>query len=250
VTTDSALLAFLFFAVAVLYSSVGHAGASGYLAAMAFLSVATEVMRPTALVLNVLVATIATVRFYRAGCFSWRTLWPFAATSIPLSFVGGGLTLPSLIYKRIVGAFLLVAAARLAHEASKKATPDGESHAVPLVPVLPALAFGAGIGFLSGLTGTGGGIFLSPLLLFLGWAETRKTSGVSAAFILLNSLAGLAGNIRSLRALPPSIPLWTGAAVVGGLLGTELGAKRLGTKTLRFLLAAVLVTAGLKLILT
>ena len=246
------MLAVLFFLAAVLYSSVGHAGASGYLAAMAFAGVASEVMKPTALTLNILVASIATVRFYRAGHFSWALLWPFALGSIPSSFVGGALRLPSHLYKPAVGLVLLFAAARLAWSA-RIPEPSGSDQASAEssrpIPVMPAVLWGALIGLLSGLTGTGGGIFLSPLLLCLGWAETRRTAGVSAAFILANSVAGLGGNLASVKSLPPELPSWSLAVLLGGLLGSELGSRRLPTRILRVLLAAVLVVAGMKLIL-
>jgi uncharacterized membrane protein YfcA len=238
--SHSLLLAAAFLIAAVLYSSVGHAGASGYLAVMAFAGMPAPMMRPTALVLNLLVASIATVRFARAGLFSWRLFWPFALGSIPLAFVGGAITLPGHWYRTLVGIILWLAAARLALNLAMA------RRALPPKPV--AVGCGAGIGLLAGLTGTGGGIFLSPLLLFMGWAETRQTGGVAAAFILVNSAAGLAGNPASLGHLPPQLPLWAGAAVVGGLIGAELGSRRIGTPTFRRLLAAVLVVAGIKLI--
>jgi uncharacterized protein len=244
-TTAIISLALLFLAAAVLYSSVGHAGASGYLAAMALFGLAPTMMKPTALVLNIFVATIATLRFSRAGYFSWSTLWPFAMGSIPFAFTGGAINLSGGIYKPIVGFVLLFGAIRLAWPTQHQSMPSAKS-----VPVLPALMSGAGIGFLSGLTGTGGGIFLSPLLLFMGWAETRESAGVSAAFILVNSLAGLAGNLASMRSLPAALPIWVTAAVIGGIIGTELGSRKLASRTLRYLLAVVLVVAGLKLILT
>ena len=183
------VLAALILLAAMLYSSVGHAGASGYLAVMALLSVAPEAMKPTALTLNIIVATIGTVKFYRAGLFSWYLFWPFALASVPASFVGGYITLPGHWYKTLVGIVLLLAAVtlvRMAHKAT-------EESAASAVPLWAALLSGAVIGLLSGLTGTGGGIFLSPLLLFMGWAETRATSALSAAFILVNSIAGLTG---------------------------------------------------------
>ncbi len=241
-----ALLALFIFALALLYSSVGHAGASGYLAAMALFGVAPAVMKPTALTLNILVATIATVKFYRAGRLSWRLLLPFAAASIPFAFVGGYITLPGHWYKTVVGVVLLCAAYRLfrvAHEAS-------EQTEVKRVPLWAALVSGAGIGLLAGLTGTGGGIFLSPLLLLMGWAETRQAAGVSAAFILVNSTAGLLGNVSSIGVLPGSILVFAPAAIVGGLIGAEYGSKRIAGANLRRLLAVVLVIAGLKLIFT
>jgi uncharacterized protein len=242
------MLAGAFFLAALLYSAVGHAGGSGYLAAMAFLGVAPAAMKPTALVLNLLVATIATFRFTRANHFSWALLWPLAIGSIPLAFIGGALTLPGTAYKIAVGAILWVAALRLAFQS--EARPSVPDSAKRHMPVVVAILCGALIGLLSGLTGTGGGIFLSPLLLFTGWAETRETGGVSAAFIWLNSAAGLAGNLASVRALPADIPLLAIAAIGGGLIGSELGSRRIGVPVFRRLLALVLAIAGTKLILT
>jgi uncharacterized membrane protein YfcA len=242
------LLALLIFAAAILYSSVGHAGASGYLAAMALVGVAPEVMKPTALALNILVAPIATTRYYRAGYFSWSALWPFALGSIPLSFVGGAITLPGYLYKPAVGLVLFYAAYRL-FRSTMSGTQEAPDKGIN-IPTLPAVAWGGRIGLLSGLTGTGGGIFLSPLLLFTGWAGTRPTSGTSAAFILVNSIAGLAGSFASIRYLPDALPVWAVAAAVGGLIGSELGSRKLQSNGIRRALAAVLVIAGLKLMLT
>jgi uncharacterized membrane protein YfcA len=241
------LLAVLIFAAALLYSSVGHAGASGYLAAMALVGVAPDVMKPTALALNILVATIATARYYRAGYFSWAGLWPFAVGSIPLAFVGGAITLPGYLYKPAVGLVLFYAAYRL-FRSTVGGTQEAPDKGIS-VPTLPAVAWGGGIGLLSGLTGTGGGIFLSPLLLFTGWAGTRPTSGTSAAFILVNSVAGLAGSYSSVQNLPDALPVWAVAAGVGGLIGSELGSRKLQNDGIRRALAAVLVIAGLKLML-
>jgi len=236
-----AFLAAAFFVAAVLYASVGHAGASGYLAAMAFVGTPTPMMRPTALVLNLLVASIATVRFSRAGFFSWSLFWPFALGSVPLAFVGGAVTLPGQWYRTLVGLVLWAAALRLWLDLRLARTPRQ-----PPRPV--AALCGAGLGLLAGLTGTGGGIFLSPLLLFMGWAETRQTGGIAAAFILANSAAGLAGNPASLQALPDDLPIWAASVFVGGLVGAELGSRRLGTPAFRKLLGVVLVIAGAKLI--
>src|SRR5437870_10860758 len=158
-------LAALIFIVALLYSTVGHAGASGYLAAMALFSISPLVMKPTALVLNILVALIGTVRFYRAGFFRWRIFWPFAVASIPASYIGGSLALPDFLYKIIVGVVLLYSAARLFFSAA-----TADTRKTKLVPVWIALLLGAAIGLLSGLTGVGGGIFLSPVLLLMNWA--------------------------------------------------------------------------------
>jgi uncharacterized protein len=243
-----ALLTVLILAAAILYSSVGHAGASGYLAAMALVGVAPEVMKPTALALNILVATIATLRYYRAGYFYWSALWPFAIGSIPLSFVGGAIILPGHLYKPAVGIVLLYAGYRLVR--STMGGPQESAEKASNIPTAPAVASGGVIGLLAGLTGTGGGIFLSPLLLFTGWAGTRPTSGTAAAFILVNSAAGLAGNFASVQDLPDALPVWGVAAAVGALIGTQLGTRHLHSSGIRRALAAVLVIAGLKLMLT
>ena len=242
--TDTLLLTFLIFIAALLYSSVGHAGASGYLAAMALFNLAPDVMKPTALVLNLVVATVGTLRFARAGCFDWNVFWPFAVLSIPCAFVGGKIQLPATSYKIILGAVLLFAAWRLALQPS---APGAGVQKPVLFPL--ALVSGAAIGLLSGLTGVGGGIFLSPLLLFLGWADMRKTAGVSVAFILVNSAAGLIGHVASVRNIPPEIRWWAPAALVGGLIGAELGSRRLAPLTMRRLLALVLGVAGVKMLL-
>jgi uncharacterized membrane protein YfcA len=239
---SSLALTLCIFVAAALYSSVGHGGASGYLAAMALFNVAPESMRPAALVLNILVATIGVTKFYRAGCFSWSKLWPFAVMSVPLAFVGGWLTLPGRAYKIVVGAVLLIAALRLvltpAADVSKR------------IPVAIALVCGAAIGLLSGLTGTGGGIFLSPLLLTLGWAKTKESSGVSAAFILVNSIAGIIGLLTKPVTFPAMLPYWSLAAVLGGFVGSELGTKGLDIAALRRVLAVVVAIAAFKLMLT
>jgi uncharacterized membrane protein YfcA len=236
------LLAALIFVIALLYSAVGHAGASGYIAAMALFGMAPLVMKPTALTLNIIVALIGTIRFYRAGFFSWRTLWPFAITSIPAAYIGGGLTLPVAIYKSIVGVVLLYSAVRLFWSAD-----SADSRKTTLVPIWMALIVGAAIGLLSGLTGVGGGIFLSPVLLLMHWAKTKETSGVSAAFILVNSIAGLLGQYSAIAYLPNNLVYWAPAALVGGWIGTELGTRLLPISGIRKWLSVVLVLAGLKL---
>lgn len=241
---DSTLiLALLFLVAALLYGSVGHAGASAYLASMALVGVAPAEMKPTALVLNILVASIVTLRFARAGYVQPTALLPFLVGSIPTAFVGGGLTLPTTIYRPLVGAVLLVAAARFGWTAS-----DAGADFPPRAPWPAALAAGAGIGLLAGLTGTGGGIFLTPLLLAAGWAGTRFAAGTSAAFILANSISGLAGNLASVGSLPSAIPLWLGVVAVGGAVGSQLGSRRMPAPWIRRALAAVLLVAGLKLI--
>ena len=236
-------LATLIFVVALLYSTVGHAGASGYLAAMALFSIAPAVMKPTALVLNILVAVIGTVRFYRAGFFSWPTFWPFVITSIPASFIGGALSLPVPIYKSVVGLVLLYSAVRLFFSAARAHDRD-----VSRVPLIAALAIGAVIGLISGLTGVGGGIFLSPVLLLMHWATTKETSGVAVAFILVNSISGLLGHVSSLALAPHEIIYLAPAAIIGGWIGTLLGTRVLPVAGIRRWLSIVLLLAGGKLL--
>lgn len=241
----SLALAGLMFVMAVLYASVGHAGASGYLAAMALFGLAPEVMKPTALALNILVAIIGTVKFYRVGAFSWRLFLPLALSSIPMAYLGGTLVLPGHLYKPLVGAVLVYAA----WSSLRRAAAD--AHADLREPSLtPLLIFGAGLGFLSGLSGVGGGIFLSPLLLALRWAPVRTISGIAAAFILLNSIAGLVGVMRVAPAMSEALPLWGVAVVAGGLIGAELGSRRLGNPGILRALAVVLLIAGVKMLLT
>ena len=242
---DPLLLAALFFAAAVLYSSVGHAGASAYVAAMAVLGVPPAVARPTALALNILVASLVVLRYWRSGLVHLRAIAPFLIGSIPFAFIGGAIALPTDIYKPLLGAVLLVAAVQFARTARRAVD---EEPSIPRVPVIQAIVAGAAIGLLSGLTGTGGGIFLTPLLLFAGWSATRPASGIAAAFILANSIAGLAGNASSVGSIPAELPLWGGAVLVGALIGSELGSRRAATPQLRLALAGVLVIAGLKLI--
>lgn len=230
------------FAVALLYSCVGHGGASGYIAVMALAGLAPAVLKPTALVLNILVSAVAMASFLRAGHFSWPLFWPFAVTSIPFSFFGGFLNLPPQYYRPLVGVILILAAGHLL----VREAPD-EKSIVPSQPLV-SLCIGAVLGFLSGLTGVGGGIFLSPLLLLLGWARARETSGVAALFILVNSSAGLLGHLGSLQVVPPFTPLLATTALVGGIIGSFLGSRRLPAVAVVRTLAVVLVIAGGKLI--
>lgn len=240
---DAFVLAALFFAAALLYSSVGHAGASAYLAAMALVGVAATTMRPTALVLNVFVATIVVVRFSRAGHLPWRSLAPLAAGSVPMAFIGGSIELPGEIYRPLVAVVLLAGAWRLA-----TATPEPDDADRRGVPLAAGIAAGAAIGLLAGLTGTGGGIFLTPLLVLAAWTGTRDAAGLSGAFILANSIAGLAGLLTAGVNLPSALPMWVVAVVAGGLIGSWLGAARFSIFSLRRALALVLVLAAAKLV--
>ena len=227
--------------VAVLYASVGHAGASGYIAVMTLCGFAASSIKPVALVLNILVATIGAWQFWRAGHFSWRLFWPFALLSVPAAFVGGGLSVSVSLLQPLLGAVLLFSAVRLFFRRH-----DPPEVSPPAVPT--ALAAGAGIGLLAGLTGTGGGIFLTPLLLFRGWARTRAASAVSALFILVNSMAGLLGHATSGQAVPSFAWVLAVAAVAGGALGSRWGSRHLPVRAISWMLAVVLILAGGKLI--
>lgn len=240
-TTADLLLAACMFLGAVLYTSVGHAGASAYLALMALFGLPPSVMRPTALVMNIIVASFTSFRYVRAGLFRWRAVWPFLVGALPFAVLGGAIKLPGEFYRPLVGAILWIAAARLLWP--KEIMAASEPHDPPIII---AVLIGASIGLLSGLTGTGGGIFLSPVLLFLGWSNPKIASGVAAVFILCNSLAGLGGNVASVQSLPTNLPLYAGSALAGAVLGTTLGIRFESTVILRAL-GLVLVIAGFKL---
>jgi uncharacterized membrane protein YfcA len=243
---DQTHLILLFLAIGViafLYSSVGHAGASGYIAVMALWGLAPSVIRPTALVLNILVASIGAFQFWKAGYFSWRLFWPFALLSVPAAYLGGYLQLPASALKVLIGLVLLFSAVRLILRRG-----DPPEVTTPAQPI--ALGVGAAIGFLSGLTGTGGGIFLTPTLLFFQWAKIRQAAAVSALFILVNSIAGLVGYFTAKHSIPSLGIFLAGAALTGGTFGSYLGSRRFPVRTISLLLATVLIIAGTKLIFT
>ena len=249
--TTCVTLALGFAIVAGLYSSVGHAGASGYLALMALFSVAPEVMRPTALVLNVVVAGLGTWRFARTGLTSWRALVPLVAASVPMAFIGGATQLSLPGYRKLVALVLLASACVLAWRAWRNVVLASTSPEPPVhIPWPVAAGLGASIGLLSGLTGTGGGLFLSPLLLLGGWAGPRRTAGLAVPFILLNSMAGLAGLGWAQVHLPAAWPWFVLAVLAGGVVGTRLGTGRLPARALIALLAVVLLVASMKLLAT
>ncbi len=210
---------------------------------MALFGFPPEEMKSTALVLNILVATIAAFKFCRAGYFSWQIFWPFAVTSIPFAYLGGRIMLPATLYKPIVSLLLFYTAYRLLRLHSKSDQPVVTSQA----PLWAILLSGALIGFVAGLSGIGGGIFLSPLLLLAGWAETRYAVGAAAAFNLVNSLAGLTGHLAVVSVLPDAIPLWALAAGIGGWVGAEYGSRKLASRRLQQILAAILVIAGIRI---
>jgi uncharacterized membrane protein YfcA len=245
VTPELLLLAAGIFAIAVLYSSVGHAGASGYIALMSLLNFAPAAIRPTALALNMLVASIATWHFVRAGHFRWHLFWPFAALAVPAAFLGGAIMLPVKAFNLLLGVVLLCSAAHFARSASARTEAPATAP-----PRAAALLAGAAIGLLAGLTGTGGAIFLTPLLLLMGWAQARQAAAVSAPFVLANSVSGMLGALSASAPLPSYIPLLLVAAGLGGALGSYLGSRRFAPSAIKRFLAAVLVIAGAKLLFT
>ncbi len=232
--------------VAFLYSAVGHAGASGYIAVMTLFGLAAEEIKPAALALNILVASLASWQFWRARHFSWPLFWPFVVLSIPLAYRGGSYALPLSLFKALIGFVLLYSAVRFFWEG--RGGRDADVAAIHPPPKPIAFAVGGGIGLLSGLTGTGGGIFLTPLMLFLRWAPTRTAAAVSAFFILVNSIAGLLGNLRSTGRLPTVTLSVALAAIAGGAIGSYLGSRSFSPLMIKRLLAAVLLIAGCKLL--
>lgn len=246
-----ALLPLLVCLVAAVYASVGHAGATGYIAVMTLLGLPAGVIRPTALSLNVIVASIATAQFARAGHFRGRLFWPLAVASVPCAVVGGSITLPTAAFEPLLGIVLLVSAVRLVREApgrtatAESGSPDALARSIA---ALPLAVLGGGVGLLSGLTGVGGGVFLTPALLALDAAPLKQVAAVTAPFILVNSLAGLAGGMIAGRGLAAvSLPV-VAAAALGGLVGSQFGGFRLPVRSLRVLLAAVLGFASFKLL--
>lgn len=245
---EIAILAALIFAVAMLYSSVGHAGASGYIAAMILMGMAPAVMKPTGLTLNILVASLATLRWTRNGRdIAWRALLPLVLGSVPAAYIGGAYQLSAGHYKMLVGIVLLIVGAKFLWQPKFE---QGDAPGAVSVPPLAGIATGAAVGLLSGLTGTGGGIFLTPILILSGWALARQASGLTAPFILLNSMAALAGNFAAVRKLPTELPVYALAALMGALLGTQFGVNWASSSTLQRLLGAVLMIASFKFLTT
>ncbi len=228
--------------IAFLYAAVGHGGASGYLAFMALIGTEPLLMKSTALVLNLFVAGIAFISYYRNGFFKLQLLWPFIVTSIPAAFFGSRMSIEANTYKMILGIFLLIAIARMLMKINSKATLSELSYPV-------ALLIGALLGFFSGMIGIGGGIILSPILLLVGWANVKEAAAVSAPFIFLNSLSGILGMASGGMAVVPNFWLWIIIAVTGGLVGAYMGSTKFSLRGLNYLLAIVLASAAFKLIL-
>lgn len=243
-TVSLILFYFLLIVVAFLYASVGHGGASGYLALMAFFSFAPETMRPTALLLNIFVSLIAFIQYYRSGYFTWSLFWPFAIASIPASFIGGMITVDAGVYKKILAVLLLFSVIKLLglHNQTRKLEVKQNMWA--------ALIIGSVIGLFSGMIGIGGGIILSPLILLFLWAEMKQTAAVSALFIFVNSLAGLAGLLTKGFEFKEEMGFMILIALTGGIAGSYFGAKKFNNMLLNKILAVVLIIAAVKLVLT
>jgi uncharacterized membrane protein YfcA len=230
--------------VAFLYASVGHGGASGYLALMAIFSVAPEVMKPTALLLNLFVSLIAFVQFYRGGHFNLKLFLPLALASVPMAFAGGLININAQVYKKILGIVLIIPITRFLFFPNIKVAEIQRSN------MLVSVLIGAAIGFLSGLIGIGGGIILSPVLLLLKWTDQKQAAAISAAFIFVNSLAGLAGQFTKGIVFNSNMYLLVVVAVAGGLLGSYMGALKFKQGVLKNILALVLILAAFKLLFT
>lgn len=242
---DAFIFSLILLPVAVIYSSVGHGGASGYLAIMALSGFTPELMKPTALTLNIIVSGICTYRYISVGYFSWRIFLPFALVSAPFAFVGGGFNLPDIYYKPLVGLIMWYAAW---HIFIMSQAPEQYSSMIKIPDRISVIGGGMSIGFLSGLTGVGGGIFLSPLLVLMHWSDIRTVSGIAAAFILVNSCAGLAGHVGAMLYIPPTLPFWAIVVGIGALIGTQLGTRYFSRHAIRYALAIVLILAGCKMI--
>ena len=234
-----------FFLIATLYSSVGHAGASGYLAVMTFMSFSSTIIKPASLILNILVSLIASYKYIREKYYNWEVFWPFVITSMPFAFIGGYLNVDEKNFKIIAGIFLIISSIFLIAKGHIIKNPDN----IKKMPKLAALIIGAAVGFFSGIIGVGGGIFLSPILILLCWASAKEASGIAAVFILLNSITGLIGKIYAVGEIPLhllsfSIP----SVVVGGIIGATLGTKILNKKIILTILSVVLFSAGIKML--
>ena len=234
----------LLFFVAFLYSSVGHGGASGYLALMAIFSISPDVMKPTALLLNLFVSLTAFIQFYRGKHFNWKIFLPFAIASVPMAFVGGLISVEADLYKKVLGILLIIPIVRFLFFANIKVEELRKSN------LILSLLIGTAIGFLSGLIGIGGGIILSPVLLLLKWTDMKQTAAISAIFIFVNSLSGLAGQLQKGIHFSPDMYAYVGVAFVGGICGAYFGSLKLKSNFLKYLLAIVLIVAAYKLLFT
>jgi uncharacterized membrane protein YfcA len=228
--------------VAGLYASVGHGGASGYLALMTLLNMPIATIKPVALMLNIAVSLIAFIQFYRSGFFNKKLFIPLAIASVPAAYAGGLLSIDAHVYKQLLGGLLFISAIRLAMPLKKEAI------VIQHLNIVLVVMIGASIGFLSGMIGIGGGIILSPLLILVRYSDIKTTSGISALFIFVNSIAGLLGQMHQGIVFSSSMSVMIAVAIAGGLIGSYIGAKQLNVSLLKKVLAVVLFIASLKLV--
>jgi len=229
--------------VGFLYASVGHGGASGYIAIFSIFGIAVSTYKPLVLVMNIIIAGIAFIQFYRAGYFKWKLCWPFLITSIPAAFIGSVIAVQSHVYNLLLGLALLFPVVRLFGFIKYY------QQEMKVIKMAPALLVGGVIGLLSGMLNIGGGIFLSPVLILAGWATPKQSAAVSALFIVCNSAAGLIGGKPANYMLNQSSFIWFAAAVTGGIIGSYMGSKKYPQKAVQYVLASVLIIASAKLIL-
>ena len=241
-------LAISFFIVALVYAAVGQAGASGYIAIMGVLGVPAAAMKTSALALNLVVAAIATLQFWRLRKLSWKAAYPFAILGFPFSLLGGAVHLPTHIYYPAIGVVLVLSATVMMRSAISRPSPANDHGVAP--PFMPALLTGAAIGFVSGTTGTGGGVFLAPIIIAMGWASPRQTATTTAVYNLVNSAAALIGAHRIWAAMPSEISAWIVAVAIGGMIGAFLGSRYLPDRWLRAILAVLLLISGAKLLVS
>ncbi|MCC5976365.1 MAG: sulfite exporter TauE/SafE family protein [Rubellimicrobium sp.] len=239
-------LAVAFLIIAVVYAAVGQAGASGYIAIMALFGFAPLAMKTTALALNLMVAAIGTALFMKSGRLSWRSVYPFAVLGFPFSMLGGSIHLAEGVYYPLVGAILVISALQMTYSAMR--WPVGPAAPAREAPFWAALATGALIGFISGTTGTGGGVFLAPVILAMRWGTAHQTAATTAVYNLMNSAAALIGASAYWDQIPVSLPLWLAAVAAGGSFGAFFGSRYLSDRWLRGILAVLLLVSGIKLL--
>jgi uncharacterized membrane protein YfcA len=232
------------FVIALLYSSVGHGGASGYLALMGLIGIEPSLMKSSALILNIFVAGIAFTQYYLSGHFKFRLFWPFALGSIPMAFIGATIHINPQLYKQILGVCLVIAALRIFGIFRRPAEDKIKNPAIWI-----AILVGAALGFISGMIGIGGGILLSPIMLLCGWGRIKEISAVSALFILVNSVSGLSALVKAGQNINPQLFLWVGVAIIGALAGSWWGSRKATNVNLSRTLAVVLIIAAIKLVL-
>jgi uncharacterized protein len=245
--SEAVFLPFAFLFIAMTYAAVGQAGASGYIAVMGVAGFGPLSMKTTALALNLVVAGIGTALFLNAGRLSSRNVWPFAVLGFPFSVAGGAVELPEYLYSPIVGLVLILSAIQMARSALRAPTQDPVIVVAP--PVASTLITGAVIGFISGVTGTGGGVFLAPVILGMKWGTARQTAATTAVYNFMNSGAALAGAYAAWDHIPAALPGWLVAVAAGGALGAYVGSRFLSDRCLRIILAIVLLVSGVKLVL-